>query len=83
MSMSGEDLERTGIMRKILDQADHDDDMTLMEGIEEFEERIDFLDIEEDKKEKYKKLVQDIKEEKDERAQEFLFHQLVKIINEE
>lgn len=83
MSMTSEELEKTGILKAMLDNADYDEETTIDERIEEFEEKIDYLNITEEKKEKLKKLVTDIKEEHDEKVCEFLFKELVKLVDEE
>lgn len=81
MSMSGEELEKTGLLKKMLEKAENDE-MTIGEEIEEFEERIDYINIDSDKKEKLKELCDEIKKEEDEKTKEFLFKQLVKLANE-
>ena len=79
--MSEEELEKTGILRDIISKED-DEEMTINEMIEEFLEQLDYLDIEQNKKNKLKFLAKQIQEEKDEKAKEFLFNQLKKIANE-
>lgn len=79
--MSEEELEKTGILRDIISKED-DEEMTINEMIEEFLEQLDYLDIEQNKKNKLKSLAKQIQEEKDEKAKEFLFNQLKKIANE-
>lgn len=83
MSMSEEQLQKTGILKMMLDKADHEDETSLLERIDIFEERIDYLNIEEDKKVKLRELISKIKEEDDEKVQEFLFKQLIKIVEDE
>ena len=56
--------------------------MTINEMIEEFLEQLDYLEIDEKKKQKLKSLAKQIQEEKDEKAKEFLFNELKKIANE-
>ena len=79
--MSEEELEKTGILRDIISKED-EEEMTINEMIEEFLEQLDYLDIEQSKKNKLKSLAKQIQEEKDEKAKEFLFNQLKKIANE-
>ena len=74
--MSEEELEKTGILKDMLEKED-DEDMTINEMIEEFLEQLDYLDIDKTKKQKLKSLAKQIQEEKDEKAKEFLF----KVIN--
>ena len=79
--MSEEELEKTGILRDIISKED-EEEMTINEMIEEFLEQLDYLDIEQNKKNKLKSLAKQIQEEKDEKAKEFLFNQLKKMANE-
>ena len=82
MSMSEEQLQKTGILKMMLDKADHVDETTLLERIDIFEDRLDYLNIEEERKEKLRDLVRQIKIEEDEKVQEFLFKQLIKTIED-
>ncbi|MDO4996117.1 MAG: hypothetical protein Q4E69_02970 [Bacilli bacterium] len=82
MSMSEEQLQKTGILKMMLDKADHVDETTLLERIDIFEDRLDYLNIEEERKEKLRDLVRQIKVEEDEKVQEFLFKQLIKTIED-
>ena len=54
MSMTNEELQRTGVLKTILDKDNNfdDDEMTIGERIEELEERIEYLDIEDERKDK-------------------------------
>ena len=79
--MSEEELEKTGILKDMLTKED-DEEMTINEMIEEFLEQLDYLEIDEKKKQKLKSLAKQIQEEKDEKAKEFLFNELKKIANE-
>lgn len=79
--MSEEELEKTGILREIISKED-EEEMTINEMIEEFLEQLDYLEIDEKKKQKLKSLAKQIQEEKDEKAKEFLFNELKKIANE-
>jgi len=82
MSMSEEQLEKTGILRIMLDKADRVEESTLLERIELFEDKIEYLNIEEEKKNKLIELVEKIKLESDEKVQEFLFKELIRIIED-
>ena len=79
--MSEEQLEKTGILKEIISKED-EEEMTINEMIEEFLEQLDYLEIDEKKKQKLKSLAKQIQEEKDEKAKEFLFNELKKIANE-
>ena len=79
--MSEEELEKTGIIRDMMEKED-EEEMTINEMIEEFLEQLDYLEIDEKKKQKLKSLAKQIQEEKDEKAKEFLFNELKKIANE-
>ena len=79
--MREEDKERTNMMKTMIIEQEEKDYMTPVERIEEFEDRIDYLDISVSKKKKLKKLCQDIKAEEDEKAQEYLFNLLRKEID--
>lgn len=83
MSMTEEELEKTGILKVMLNKADSDDESTLLEKIELFEERLDYLNIEDEKKDKLRELISKIKEEDDEQVQSFLFKELEKIVEDE
>lgn len=79
MSMSNEDLERTGVFNTLMDL----EDTGSLDEIDEIKERLEYMDIEDDKKEKYFELIGEIKKEEDPKTREFLFHNLAKIINKE
>lgn len=79
--MSEEELEKTGILKEIISKED-EEEMTINEMIEEFLEQLDYLEIDEKKKQKLKSLAKQIQEEKNEKAKEFLFNELKKIANE-
>ncbi len=79
--MSEEELEKTGILKELLNK-DDEEEMTINEMIEEFLEKLDYLDIDQKKKTKLKSLAQKIQEEKAEQTKEFLFNELKKIANE-
>ena len=79
--MSEEELEKTGILKDMLEKED-EEEMTINEMIEEFLEQLDYLDMDEKKKLKLKSLAKQIQEEQDEKAKEILFNELKKIANE-
>ena len=78
--MTEEEKERTDMMKTMMIEQE-DDDLTVAESIEEFEDKIDYLDIDSKKKNKLRKLCQEIKAEEDEKAQEYLFSLLQKEID--
>ena len=80
--MSEEELEKTGILKDLLNKED-EEEMTINEMIEEFLEQLDYLDMDTKKKQKLKSLAKQIQEEKEENAKEFLFDELKKVANEE
>lgn len=80
--MSEEELEKTGILKDLLNKED-EEEMTINEMIEEFLEQLDYLDMDSKKKVKLKTLAKQIQEEKEEQAKEFLFKELKKVANEE
>lgn len=79
--MSEEELEKTGILKDLLNKED-EEEMTINEMIEEFLEQLDYLDMEQKKKTKLKTLATQIQEEQNDQAKEFLFKELKKIANE-
>ena len=79
--MSEEELEKTGILKDMLTKED-DEEMTINEMIEEFLEQLEYLEMDEKKKQKLKSLAKKIQEEQNEKAKEFLFDELKKIANE-
>lgn len=81
MSMSNEDLERTGLYRTLMESRDEGEGT--LTDLDEIKERLDYMDIEEDKKKKYLHLIDEIQKENDEKTKRFLFHQLANIINKE
>ena len=82
MSMSVEQLQKTGILHMMLAK-DEEEELTLRERIDFFEDKLDYINIDTKKKNKLKELADKIKSEDDEKVQEFLFKQLVKILDEE
>lgn len=79
--MSEEDLERTGILKDMLKKED-EEEMTINEMIEEFLEKLEYLDIDNKKKTKIRSLANEILKESDDKAKEFLFNELKKIVYE-
>lgn len=79
--MSEEDLERTGILKDMLKKED-EEEMTINETIEEFLEKLEYLDIDNKKKTKIRSLANEILKESDDKAKEFLFNELKKIVYE-
>ena len=79
--MSEEELERTGMLEKVLGNLE-EEDLTIDEMIEEFLENVDFMNIEDDKKKKLKELCSEIQKESDNKAKEYLFKLLTKQANE-
>ena len=79
--MSEEDLERTGILKDMLKKED-EEEMTINETIEEFLEKLEYLDIDNKKKTKIRSLANEILKENDDKAKEFLFNELKKIVHE-
>ena len=65
--MSEEELEKTGILKDMLEKED-DEDMTINEMIEEFLEQLDYLDIDKTKKQKLKSLAKQIQKKKKKKA---------------
>ncbi len=83
MSMTNEELQRTGVLKTILDKDNNfdDDEMTIGERIEELEERIEYLDIEDERKDKIRNLINEIKNDDVETSKEFKFNHLMKLID--
>lgn len=78
-----EELERTNLMKTMIVEHEtlFDDEESIIESIEEFEDRIDYLDIEDKKKEELRELCTKIKLEEDKNVQEYLFKLLQKEVN--
>ena len=77
------ELERTNLMKSMIVENEtlYDDESSIVESIEEFEDRIDYLDMDDNKKEELKELCTKIKAEEDEKVQETLFKLLQKEVN--
>ena len=78
--MTGEELEKTGVLKAILDKDIENEDTTIGERIEAFEDKLEYIDIDEEKKEKYRDLISKIKEENEDSVKEFLFNELTKML---
>ena len=78
--MTSEELERTGVLKAILDKDIENEETTIGERIEEFEDKLEYIDIDEEKKEKYRDLISKIKEEKEDSVKEYLFKELIKML---
>ena len=77
--MDKEELERTNLMKTMM--IDLDEEETIDENINQFEEKLEYLDIPEKKKEKLKDLCEQIKKEEDEKTKDYLFKLLQKEAN--
>lgn len=78
--MDDEELERTGILQSI---SKYDDDESyILEIVEEYEDRIDYLDMDEDKKKEIKKLCLEIKRTENEEEMEELYSKLKELVEE-
>ena len=77
--MDKEELERTNLMKTMMIELDEEE--SIDECIEQFEEKLEYLDIPENKKEKLKDLCEQIKAEEDENAKDYLFKLLQKETN--
>lgn len=75
--MTEEELEKSGLFSVIRDE----EDLSIDEQIEEFEDKLDYLDIDDKEKEKLINLCKKIKEEEDSSAKEFLFDLLRKEVD--
>jgi len=77
--MDKEELERTNLMKTMMIELDEEE--SIDECIEQFEEKLEYLDIPENKKEKLKDLCEQIKAEENENAKDYLFKLLQKETN--
>ena len=77
--MDKEELEMTRKMNTMF--IDLDEEESILESIEQFEEKLEYLDIPDKKKEKLASLCEEIKKEEDENAREYLFKLLQKEID--
>ncbi len=74
-----EDEETTKLMHTMMIDQDSEED--IVENIEEFEDRLDYLDIDDEKKKELRHLCQEIKKEEDEKTRSYLFDLLQKELN--
>ena len=77
--MDKEDLEMTRKMNTMFVELDEEE--SILESIERFEDKLEYIDIPKAKKEKLAKLCEEIKKEEDENAREYLFKLLQKEID--
>ena len=78
--MTDKELETTAMMHSMM--LEKDDEVSLVEEIEQFEDKIQYLDITEDEKEKIRELCSQIKAEENEEIRKRLFQLLEKEIEE-
>lgn len=71
--MTDEELETTGLFSVIRNQ----EDLDIGEQIEELEDRLDYLDIDEEKKNKIEEMINNIREEDNLDTKESLFNELI------
>ena len=82
MSMTSEELERTGVLKVMLDKDNcHDEEITIGERIDELEDRFEYIDIDDSKKEEIIKLLRDVKKEENDSTKEFLYNEILKLID--
>ena len=55
--------------------------MTIGERIEELEDRLEYIDIDDSKKEEIIKLLRDVKKEENDSTKEFLYNEILKLID--
>ena len=80
--MTPEELEQTEQMKTMIIETETDDEeQSVLEMIEEFEDKIEYLDISKDKKKKLTEMCEEIKKETDENVREYLFNLLQKEID--
>ena len=75
-----EELEQTQMLKTMIIESD-EEEPSILEEIEEFEEKIDYLDIDDEKKTKLRNLGNEIKKEDDENVREYLFKLLQKEVD--
>ena len=75
-----EEIERTNLMKTMIVEPESDD-INIVEEIEEFEEKLEYMDISKEKKKELKDLCTKIKTEEDENIKEYLFNLLQKEVN--
>lgn len=79
--MTEEELETTNRMKTMIIEEEFEEETSVVEKIEEFEDKIDYLDMENEKKEKLRKMCEEIKKEDNDSTREYLFKLLQKEIN--
>ncbi|MBR6136591.1 MAG: hypothetical protein IKQ06_00385 [Bacilli bacterium] len=77
--MDKDELEMTRKMNTMFVELDEEE--SILESIERFEDKLEYIDIPKTKKEKLAKLCEEIKKEEDENAREYLFKLLQKEID--
>ena len=78
--MDKEELEQTRKMSTMMIELDEED--SILDSIDQFEEKLEYMDIPEDKKEKLKEMCKEIKEEDNENTREYLLKLLQKEVNQ-
>lgn len=78
--MDKDELERTNLMKTMILEQEQEE-TSIVETIEEFEERLEYMDIPESKKNKLKETISKIKQEESDETREYLFKLLVKEVN--
>lgn len=82
MSMTSEELEKTGVLKVMLDKDNgHDEDITIGERIEELEDRLEYIDIDDSKKDKIINLLSEVRKEENNSTKEFLYNEILKLID--
>ena len=71
--MTDEELETTGLFSVIRNQ----EDLDIGEQLEELEDRLDYLDIDEEKKNEIEEMINNIREEDNLDTKESLFNELI------
>ena len=77
--MDKDELEMTRKMNTMFVELDEEE--SILESIERFEDKLEYIDIPKTKKEKLAKLCEEIKKEEDENTREYLFKLLQKEID--
>lgn len=78
--MTDKELETTTMMHTMM--MEKDEELSIIEEIEQFEDKIDYLDISKEKKEKLRDLCSQIKSEEAEEVRKNLFQLLEKELEE-
>ena len=68
--MTEEELETTNMMKTMMIEEEFDEETSIVEKIEEFEDRIDYLDMDDEKKEKLRQMCEEIKKEENNSTRE-------------